>query len=118
MFGRMTCAGLSSSVLVSSVKLATSMSNIGDACDNAKRYISACELGLDHAKGSDTHKAARSRSRVLGQLASRLFAQRMIRASHLSSRGTPTQFVKRMNQSCVGERVCWPLQGWSVWRMT
>merc|ERR1712135_128762 len=48
--------GLLFGALVSSVQLAVSMSNTGGAWDNAKKYISAGELGPDHAKGSDTHK--------------------------------------------------------------
>jgi len=56
LFGKLTCAGLLSGALVSSVQLAISMSNTGGAWDNAKKYISAGELGPDHAKGSDTHK--------------------------------------------------------------
>ena len=49
LFGKLTCAGLLSGALVSSVQLAISMSNTGGAWDNAKNFIS-------HAKGSDTHK--------------------------------------------------------------
>merc|ERR1712012_1406545 len=56
LFGKLTCAGLLSGALVSSVQLAISMSNTGGAWDNAKKYISAGELGPDNAKGSDTHK--------------------------------------------------------------
>ena len=37
------------------------------------------------------HLATLSHSRVLGQLASRLGVPRMKRATHLFSRGTPTQ---------------------------
>ena len=33
-----------------------SLSNTGGAWDNAKKYISAGDLGPNHAKGSDTHK--------------------------------------------------------------
>ena len=46
---------LLSSALVSSVQLAMSASNTGGAWDNPKKYISASELGPDHAEGSDTH---------------------------------------------------------------
>ena len=49
LFGKLTCAGLLSGALVSSVQLAISMSSTGGAWDNAKNLIS-------HAKGSDTHK--------------------------------------------------------------
>merc|ERR1711945_37012 len=55
-FGKNACAGLLSGALVSSVQLAISMSNTGGAWDNSKKFISAGELGPDHAKGSDTHK--------------------------------------------------------------
>jgi len=56
LFGKLTCAGLLSGALVSSVQLAISLSNTGGAWDNAKNFMSAGELGPDHAKGSDTHK--------------------------------------------------------------
>ena len=55
LLGKLTCAGLLSGAIVSSVQLAISMSNTGGAWDNAKNF-SAGELGTDHAKGSDTHK--------------------------------------------------------------
>ena len=55
-------------------------------------------------------------SRVLGQLDTRLGAPRMILVMRLFSRSTPTQFVKQTRQLCVGARVAWSLQGWSVWR--
>merc|ERR1719210_2508878 len=57
-FGKNCCAGLLSGALVSSVQLAISMSNTGGAWDNAKKYISAGNLGKEHGKGSDCHKAS------------------------------------------------------------
>merc|ERR1712117_157846 len=57
-FGKNCCAGLLSGALVSSVQLAISMSNSGGAWDNAKKYISSGNLGKEHGKGSDCHKAS------------------------------------------------------------
>merc|ERR1712211_154094 len=56
LFGKLTCAGLLSGALVSSIQLAISMSNTGGAWVNAKKYISQGGLGPGFMKGSDAHK--------------------------------------------------------------
>ena len=66
--------------------------------------------------GAAANSTAWSPSRVLGQLDTRLGAPRTLLVMRLFSRGTPTQFVKQTRQLCVGARVGWSLQGWSVWR--
>ena len=66
-----------------------------------------CDRELDRAESFSCSWATGFATRCL----------RTILVLHLFSNGTPTQFVKQMNQSCVGGRVGWPLQGWSVWRM-
>jgi len=57
-FGVEALSGVLAGSLVSGVQLAISASNTGGAWDNAKKYIEAKNLGEDHKKGSDTHKAA------------------------------------------------------------
>lgn len=70
LFGVEALAGLLTGALVSGVQMAISSSNTGGAWDNAKKFVEkdglvkfADELqqeddGLEHGKGSDTHKAA------------------------------------------------------------
>merc|ERR1711959_387451 len=57
-FGKNATAGLLTGALVSSVQLATSMSNTGGAWDNSKKYIEAGGLGPEFRKGSAAHKNA------------------------------------------------------------
>jgi len=57
-FGVEALAGVLAGALVSGVQLAISASNTGGAWDNAKKYIEGKNLGDDHKKGTDTHKAA------------------------------------------------------------
>ena len=66
--------------------------------------------------GAAANSTVWSASCVLGQLDTRLGAPRSILVMRLFSRSTPTQFVKQTRQLCVGARVAWSLQGWSVWR--
>merc|ERR1712018_766719 len=56
LFGKLTCAGLLSGALVSSVQLAISMSNTGGAWDNSKKYISSKGTTEGFGKGSEAHK--------------------------------------------------------------
>jgi len=58
LFGVEALAGLLAGALVSGVQIAISMSNTGGAWDNAKKYIEGKNLGEEHKKGSETHKAA------------------------------------------------------------
>jgi len=70
LFGVECLAGVLCGALVSGVQMAISSSNTGGAWDNAKKFVEADGLvqyadelgqqddGLNHGKGSDTHKAA------------------------------------------------------------
>jgi len=58
LFGVEALAGLLAGSLVSGVQIAVIMSNTGGAWDNAKKYIEGKNLGEEHKKGSETHKAA------------------------------------------------------------
>jgi inorganic pyrophosphatase len=57
-FGKNFTAGLLTGSLYCGVLFAICMSNSGGAWDNAKKYIEAGGLGMDHLKGSTTHKNA------------------------------------------------------------
>jgi inorganic pyrophosphatase len=57
-FGVQMLAGVLLGALVSGVQMAQSASNTGGAWDNAKKYIEQGNLGSEHGKGSEEHKAA------------------------------------------------------------
>ena len=59
LFGVTAVSGLLVGSFVASVQLAISMSNVGGAWGNAKKYIEKAEPGSElQGKGSDIHKAA------------------------------------------------------------
>jgi len=67
-FGKDCRAGLLSGARVTSVQLAISMSNLGEAWDNSKKHISAGSFGKEFVKGSEAHKDSVSMLATMGHI--------------------------------------------------